>query len=123
MFGRVLIVGVTAIFFIVRQVAKFLGLSAWGADDWTLILGYVCFGSGFRLAALKQHAYLQRQLFTLSFAVSKFYGTYQRSCRNLKFIFCVRVRSKVTDTEQDMSWESGGTSGPYPTTRSTDSCE
>ncbi|KAF9881631.1 CFEM domain-containing protein [Colletotrichum karsti] len=60
-FGRVLIVGVTAIFFVVRQVAKFLGLSAWGADDWTLILGY-------------QNAYLQRQLFTLSFAVSKFYG-------------------------------------------------
>ncbi|KAK1844648.1 CFEM domain-containing protein [Colletotrichum chrysophilum] len=51
--GRIIIVGVTAVFFFLRQIAKAMKLSQWGLDDWTLILGY---------------------LFTLSFAVSKFYG-------------------------------------------------
>ncbi|KAF6825482.1 CFEM domain-containing protein [Colletotrichum plurivorum] len=51
--ARIFVVGVTAFFFIVRQIVKMMGLSAWGLDDLTLVIGF---------------------LLSLSFAVSKFYG-------------------------------------------------
>ncbi|KAL0944584.1 CFEM domain-containing protein [Colletotrichum truncatum] len=51
--ARILVLGLTTFLFAVRQLSKFLELSQWWADDWTLILGF---------------------LFTLSFAVSRFHG-------------------------------------------------
>lgn len=42
--ARTFVVAVTAFFFIVRQIVKMMGLSAWGWDDVTLIIGFVsCF--------------------------------------------------------------------------------
>ncbi|KAL0932549.1 CFEM domain-containing protein [Colletotrichum truncatum] len=53
MFERVALVIITAFFFFLRQLSKLLKLTVWGADDFTLILGYFC---------------------SLAFAVSRFYG-------------------------------------------------
>ncbi|KAK1712959.1 hypothetical protein CaCOL14_007426 [Colletotrichum acutatum] len=51
--GKVSLVIITAVFVLARMLSKFLRLSTWGPDDFTLILGY---------------------LFSISFAISKFQG-------------------------------------------------
>ncbi|KXH60139.1 CFEM domain-containing protein [Colletotrichum salicis] len=51
--GKVTLVIITAVFVLARLLSKFLRLSTWGPDDFTLILGY---------------------LFSISFAISKFQG-------------------------------------------------
>ncbi|KAI3531258.1 CFEM domain-containing protein [Colletotrichum filicis] len=52
--GKVSLVIITAVFVLARMLSKFLRLSTWGPDDFTLILGY---------------------LFSISFAISKFQAT------------------------------------------------
>ncbi|KZL77936.1 CFEM domain-containing protein, partial [Colletotrichum tofieldiae] len=42
-FEKVVLVIITALAFFLRQLAKILRLSAWGADDYMLVLGYVFF--------------------------------------------------------------------------------
>ncbi|TQN66016.1 Satratoxin biosynthesis SC1 cluster protein 4 [Colletotrichum shisoi] len=55
--GKIALLIITAFFFFVRQLAKALKLSTWGADDVTLIPGYIC---------------------SLAFAIYLFHGNYAR---------------------------------------------
>ncbi|OHE94049.1 CFEM domain-containing protein [Colletotrichum orchidophilum] len=72
------LVVVTAIFFLARLLSKFLRLSTWGLDDFTLILGYAC---------------------TTSFAISKFIGigrdiwtlTYDEITRFMQVFFAYEI--------------------------------
>ncbi|KAJ0161957.1 hypothetical protein CTA2_5321 [Colletotrichum tanaceti] len=74
MAGRVSMVVGTALFVVVRLLAKVLRLSSWGPDDVTLIIAYV----NICCPALRPVLLLisRTQFFSLGFAISKFHGSF-----------------------------------------------